>query len=181
MSAGYASATAINNAPDRSLAYKARQPSQAKGMGEVALAVLDRPESVASVLSIAARLLQYGGGGRDRSPGRSNPAPRRMMIADQSMPAEEEQRLRAEEHVWADAAKAAVSIGRLRKVSRPTSSIWRAILRIWSPSAAAVPTWSSSPAARARSALATHFMLRFSTRPELFLSPRRYAPANLAE
>ncbi len=109
VSAGYASATAINNAPDRSLAYKARQPSQAKGMGEVALAVLDRPESVASVLSIAARLLQYGGGGRIEALAVRTPPVAEIMVADQSMSATEEQRLRAEEHVWADAVKAAVS------------------------------------------------------------------------
>jgi CrcB protein len=108
VSAGYASAMTINNAPARAQTYEApTKPSQI--MGEVALAVLDRPENVASVLSSAARLLQYGGGGRiDALAVRTAPVAE-IMVADQGMSATEEQRLRAQEHVWGDAVKAAVS------------------------------------------------------------------------
>ncbi len=108
VSAGYASAMAINDAPARAQAYKAPKPSHATVMGEVALAVLDRPETVASVLSSAARLLQYGGGGRIEALAIRTPPLAEMMLADQSITPMEEASLRAEEHVWADAAKAAV-------------------------------------------------------------------------
>jgi nucleotide-binding universal stress UspA family protein len=108
VSAGYASAIAINDAPARAHAYKAPKAPQAKVLGEVALAVLDRPETVASVLSSAARLLQYGGGGRIEALAVRTPPLAEMMLADQSMTPSEEGRLRDKEHVWADAAKAAV-------------------------------------------------------------------------
>ncbi len=108
VSAGYASAMAINDAPARAQAYKAPKPSQAKVRGEVALAVLDRPETVAGVLSSAARLLQYGAGGRIEALAVRTPPLAEMMLADQSMTQGEEERLRSQEHVWADAAKAAV-------------------------------------------------------------------------
>ena len=108
VSAGYASAMAINDAPARAQAYKAPKPSQAKVRGEVALAVLDHPETVAGVLSSAARLLQYGAGGRIEALAVRTPPLAEMMLADQSMTQGEEERLRSQEHVWADAAKAAV-------------------------------------------------------------------------
>ncbi len=106
VSAGYVSAMAINDSPARAQAHKAPKPPQAEVMGKVALAVLDRPENVASVLSSAARLLQYGGGGRIEALAVRTPPLAEMMLADQGMPPVEEERLRTEEHVWADAAKA---------------------------------------------------------------------------
>ena len=106
--AGYASALAFNNGFARTEAYKAPKPASARVMGEVALAVLDRPETVASLLSSAARLLQYGGGRIEALAVRSAPIAE-IMVADQSMSPGEEERFRTREHDWADAVKAAVN------------------------------------------------------------------------
>ncbi len=109
VSAGYASAMAFNNGFAKTEAYKAPKPAGAKVMGEVALAVLDRPGTVASVLSSAARLLQYGGGGRIEALAVRSAPIAEIMVADQSMSPTEEERFRAQENDWADALKATVN------------------------------------------------------------------------
>ena len=108
VSAGYASAMAFNNGSARTKAYQALKPAGARVMGEVALAVLDRPETVGSVLSSAARLLQYGVGGRIEALAVRTPPVAEIMVADQSMSPAEEERFRTHEHDWADAVKATV-------------------------------------------------------------------------
>jgi protein CrcB len=109
VSAGYASAMAFNNGSARTEAYEALKPGGARAMGEVALAVLDRPETVGSVLSSAARLLQFGAGGRIEALAVRTPPVAEIMLADQSMSPVEEERFRTQEHDWADAVKATVS------------------------------------------------------------------------
>ncbi len=108
VTAGYASAMAFNNGSARTEAYRAPKPVGAKVMGEVALAVLDRPETAESVLSSAARLLHYGGGGRIEALAVRTPPVAEFMVADQGMSLAEETRLRAREHDWAQAVKATV-------------------------------------------------------------------------
>ena len=107
--AGYASAMALNSGSARSEVYKAPKPAGARVMGEVALAVLDRPETVGSILSSAARLLHYGAGGRIEALAVRTPPVAEIMLADQSMSSAEEERFRTQEHDWADAVKATVS------------------------------------------------------------------------
>ena len=109
VSAGYASAMAFNNGSARTEAYRAPKPAGARAMGEIALAVLDRPETVGSVLLSAARLLQYGTGGRIEALAVRTPPVADIMLADQSMSLAEEERFRTQEHDWADAVKATVS------------------------------------------------------------------------
>ncbi|HWJ20006.1 MAG TPA: fluoride efflux transporter CrcB, partial [Geobacterales bacterium] len=109
VSAGYASAMAFNNGSARTEAYQAPKPAGTRMMGEVALAVLDRPETVGSVLSSAARLLHYGVGGRIEALAVRTPPVAEIMLADQSMSPAEEERFRTHEHDWADAVKATVS------------------------------------------------------------------------
>jgi protein CrcB len=108
VSAGYASATAFNNGSARTGVHKAPEPAAAKVRGEVALAVLDTPETVGSVLSSAARLLQYGGGGRIEALAVRRPAVAEIMVADQSMSPTEVERFRTQEHDWANALKTTV-------------------------------------------------------------------------
>ena len=109
VSAGYASAMAFNNGSARTETYQAPKPAGARVMGEVALAVLDRPETVGSVLSSAARLLHYGAGGRIEALAVRTPPVAEIMLADQSMSPAEEERFRTQEHDWANAVKATVS------------------------------------------------------------------------
>ena len=109
VSAGYASAMAFNNGSARTEAYQAPKPAGARVMGEVALAVLDSPETVGSVLSSAARLLHYGAGGRIEALAVRTPPVAEIMLADQSMSPAEEERFRAQEQDWADAVKSMVS------------------------------------------------------------------------
>ncbi len=108
VSAGYASAMAFNNGAARTEAYKAPKPARGKGMGGVALAVLDSPDTVGSVLSSAAKLLSFGPGGRIEALAVRTPPIAKIMLADQSMSAMDEERSRAEEQVWADAVKTKV-------------------------------------------------------------------------
>jgi CrcB protein len=123
VSAGYASAMAFNNGSAATEAYRAQEPANAKVMGEVALAVLDRPETVGSVLSSAARLLQYGGGGRIEALAARRPPVTEIMVADQSMSPTEEERFRTQEHDWADALKAKVTLWRSRNAKAPADFI----------------------------------------------------------
>ena len=109
VSAGYASAMAFNNGSSRTEAYQTLKPAGARAMGEVAIAVLDRPETVGSALSSAARLLHYGAGGRIEALAVRTPPVADIMLADQSMSLAEEERFRTQEHDWADAVKATVS------------------------------------------------------------------------
>ncbi len=92
---GFAGAQAINSG--------ARLPQAAatgKAMGGVVLAVLDRPETVPSVLSSAARLLSVGGGGTINALAVRTPPVSELMAADQAMTHAEEARLRAAEKAW---------------------------------------------------------------------------------
>ena len=109
VSAGYASAMAFNNGSARTEAYEARKPAGAWVMGEAVLAVLDSPQTVGSVLSSAAKLLQYGAGGRIEALAIRTPPVAEIMLADQSMSPAQEERLRTQEHDWADAVKTTVS------------------------------------------------------------------------
>ena len=106
VSAGYASAMALNNGSARTVAHQAPKPL---ALGEVVLAVLDSPETVGGVLSSAARLLQYGAGGRIEALAVRTPPVAEIMLADQSMSPAEEERFRTQEHDWANAVKATVS------------------------------------------------------------------------
>ncbi len=108
VSAGYASAMAFNNGSARTEAYKAPKPAGARTMGEVALAVLERSETVGSVLSSAAWLLHYGDGGRIEALAVRSPPVAEIMLADQSMSSAEEEHFRTQGHDWADAVKATV-------------------------------------------------------------------------
>lgn len=109
VTAGYASAMALNNGPARSEAYEAPAAPKQKAGQRVALAVLDRPETVESVLACAARLLGYGGGGRIEALAVRTPPIAEIMVADQALtPAEEESR-RAGELEWAAAVRARAS------------------------------------------------------------------------
>ena len=108
VSAGYATAMTFNNGSARTEAYGAPKPAGARVMEEVALAVLDSPETAGSVLSSAARLLQYGAGGRIEALVVRTPPVAEIMLADQSMSLAEEERSRTQEHDWADAVKATV-------------------------------------------------------------------------
>ncbi len=78
VTAGYTTAMSVNGAPARTASYKS------KTMGEVVLAILDRPEAVSSVLSSAARLLQYGRGGRIEALAVRTPPVAELMVADQN-------------------------------------------------------------------------------------------------
>ena len=87
VTAGYASAEVINrNAPQA-------EALGAKANGGVVLAVLDRPENVASVLSNAARLLSFWGG-------------KPTLEADQAVTHSQEASLRASEEAWAREVRA---------------------------------------------------------------------------
>lgn len=101
VTAGYASAAELNAARARSVAAKG------KVMGEVVLAVLDRAESVSSVLSSAARLLAYGKGGRIEALAVRTPPVAALMVADQTVTPTEEARLRAKEQAWATQVRTA--------------------------------------------------------------------------
>ena len=102
VAAGYASAAAINNAPARSEPLQTLKPAFPATMGEVALAILDRPEDMTSVLASAARLLQTG---RIETLAVRTPPISEMMIADQPMSAAEERVLREKEQAWAKAVR----------------------------------------------------------------------------
>jgi protein CrcB len=99
VTAGFAAAEEWNAAPARAAAAKG------KVMGEVVLAVLDRPESAPGLLSSAATLLNYGRGGRIEALAVRTPPVAALMVADQPMTPAEEVRLRAKEQVWATAMR----------------------------------------------------------------------------
>ncbi len=94
VTAGYESAESINEG--------ARAPRAATGrtMGGVILAVLDRQETVVSVLSSAARLLSVGGGGTINALAVRTLPVAELMAADQGLTHAEEARLRAAEKAW---------------------------------------------------------------------------------
>ncbi len=102
MTAGYASATMINNAGEQD------QTSKGKSMGEVILAVLDHPETIKSVLSGAARLLDFGGGGRVEALAVRTPPIDTIMFTEQVLTSGEEARLRSAENAWASEVKTVV-------------------------------------------------------------------------
>jgi protein CrcB len=97
VTAGYASAAELNAAPARRLAA-----AKNRSLGEVVLAVLDRPEAVSSVLSSAARLLAYGKGGRIEALAVRTPPVAALMVADQALTPADEMRLRDQEQDWAN-------------------------------------------------------------------------------
>jgi nucleotide-binding universal stress UspA family protein len=104
-------------------AAPARSSAAAKGkvMGEVVLAVLDKPESVSSILSCAARLLEYGRGGRIEALAVRTPPVADLMVADQAMTSAEEARFRAKQQVWAAAVRTMTE--RWENQSRPASIV----------------------------------------------------------
>jgi protein CrcB len=102
VTAGYASAMAINGGIAKPQTFRA------KAIGEVVLAVLDRPETVRGVLSSAARLLEFGGGGRIEALAVRTPPVTTLMIADQAITPSEEAQARAAESVWAGEVKSIV-------------------------------------------------------------------------
>ena len=100
VTAGYASAAELNGAPARAVAAQKVAPKR-NVMGEVVLAVLDRPEAVSGALSSAARLLAYGRGGRIEALAVRRPLVSELMLADQPLTPSEEARLRGQEQAWA--------------------------------------------------------------------------------
>jgi protein CrcB len=100
VTAGFAGAQAINGG--------AQLPKDAKGkiMGGAVLAILDRPETVNSVLSGAARLLSFSGGGNINALAARTPPVSALMLADQAMTPAEEARRRAVEMEWAGKLRA---------------------------------------------------------------------------
>jgi protein CrcB len=100
VTAGFAGAQAINSG--------AQLPKDAKGkiMGGAVLAILDRPETVGSVLSGAARLLSFSGGGNISALAVRTPPVPALMLADQAMTPAEEARRRAVEMKWAGELRA---------------------------------------------------------------------------
>ena len=95
VTAGYASAEVINRGAPQAEALGA------KANGGVVLAVLDRPENVASVLSNAARLLSFWGGKPTlEALAVRNPPVAELMEADQAVTHSQEASLRASEDAW---------------------------------------------------------------------------------
>jgi protein CrcB len=99
VTAGFVAAAEWNAAPARAAA------ANGKAMGEVVLAVLDRPETAPGLLSSAATLLSYGKGGRIEALAVRTPPVAALMLADQPMTSAEEVRLRAKQQVWATAMR----------------------------------------------------------------------------
>ena len=108
VSAGYAGAMAVNNGAMRAETYKAHKADYPKVVGKAALAVLDAPGTVGSVLSSAAALLRLYGGGRIEALAVRTPPFSELIVADQAWTPAEEESLRAGEVAWAAALKAAV-------------------------------------------------------------------------
>jgi protein CrcB len=103
VTAGYASATVLNEAGQaKTRALKGRT------MGGVVVAVMDRPETVGTMLSSAAALLAIGGGGHIEALAARTPPRAELMVADQIVTPAEEERLRAAEAAWASEVKAMV-------------------------------------------------------------------------
>jgi nucleotide-binding universal stress UspA family protein len=100
VTAGFAGAQAINGG--------AQLPKDAKEKitGGAVLAILDRPETVSSVLSCAARVLIFRGGGNIRALAVRMPPVAELMLADQAMTPAEEARRRALEKKWASEVRA---------------------------------------------------------------------------
>jgi protein CrcB len=90
VTAGYASATAINRG-----AIAERPPLKSAAAGGTVLAVLESPASASGILSSAARLLEFAGGGRLTALNIRTPPISELMIAEQAMTPGEEARLRA--------------------------------------------------------------------------------------
>ncbi len=109
VTAGYTSALAMNNGAARSEGWRAHAAPKPEAADQVALAVLDRPEAVESVLACAARLLDYGGGGRIEALAVRTPPLAEIMLADQTLTPAEEQNRRAEEQEWAASVRASAS------------------------------------------------------------------------
>jgi protein CrcB len=100
---GFTSAQAINHAAP------APQAATGKTMGGVILAVLDRPQTVSSVLSSAARLLSVGSGGTINALAVRTPPVAELMAPDQALTHAEEARLRAAEKAWVSEVMAMTS------------------------------------------------------------------------
>jgi protein CrcB len=100
VTAGFAGAQAINGG-----AQLPREPI-GKVMGGSVLAVLDRPETVGSVLSGAARLLSLSGGGNIQALAVRRPPVPQLMLADRAISPAEEARRRAAEAKWAGEVRA---------------------------------------------------------------------------
>jgi protein CrcB len=100
VAAGFAGAQAVNSG--------AQLPKDVKGkfMGGAVLAILDRPETVESVLSGAARFLSFHGGGNIKALAVRTPPVPELMLADQAMTPAEEARRRAAEIEWASKVRA---------------------------------------------------------------------------
>ena len=101
VTAGYASAQVINNGAPQAEALGA------KANGGVVLAVLDRPENVASVLSNAARLLSFWGGTATlEALAVRTPPVAGLMEADQALTHWQEASFRSSQEAWAREVKA---------------------------------------------------------------------------
>jgi protein CrcB len=100
VAAGFAGAQAIN--------HRAQLPKDAKEkvMGGAVLAILDRPETVSSVLAGAARLISFGGGGNIQALAVRTPPVSRLMLADQAISPGEEAKRRDLEMQWAGELRA---------------------------------------------------------------------------
>lgn len=103
VAAGYKAALVVNNGAG--VPVPQLKPAAQRSMGDVALAILDRPEAVTDALASAARLLP---GGRIQALAVKTPPVPELMIADQPMTAATEQRLREKEQSWAQVVRAKV-------------------------------------------------------------------------
>jgi protein CrcB len=112
VTAGYASAELVNTGGPRAEALGV------KANGGVVLAVLDRPENVASVLSNASRLLSFWGGKTAlEALAVRTPPVAELMEADQALTHAQEASLRASEESWAREVRATTQ--RWEKQARP--------------------------------------------------------------
>lgn len=105
VAAGYAGAIAINDGWAKTETAQSPEALPAHALHKSALAVLDAPESVPSVLSSAARLAP--GGHIQALAVRMPPIPE-LMIADEPISGPEEHDLREKERAWARALRARV-------------------------------------------------------------------------
>jgi protein CrcB len=118
VTAGYTSAMVLNRNDPQT------QTSGGKVMGEVVLAVLDRPKTVSSVLSSAARLLDFAGRGRIEALAVRTPPIAELMVADQAVTPAEEAKLRASERAWAGEVKTAARQWEAQASAKTNETDW---------------------------------------------------------
>jgi protein CrcB len=80
----------------------------AKGMGEVVVAVLNRPEEAKGLLGAATRLLEIGGGGRLKALAVRRPPMATILPSEEVLTANREAALRAEQENWAEQLRGVV-------------------------------------------------------------------------